>query len=317
MKINIIGRDNGVGLTQDVLVLKSALIGHEINVIKTDFSEVKGKMKVVDKSSVKSADINIFSEHILTEELYKYGKRNVLIPNAEWFNRLWLSKLDNMTEVWCKTRDAERIFSELGCKTEFISFTSQDRFRNIKKKNVFLHLAGKSETKGTYEMLLAWDKDMPTLVFCKNNTPQNKMYNVGGSKEQMLTPNIKKCFSRIDYDDLLNLSNICQFHVCPSQYEGFGHYINEARSVGAIIISNDSPPMDDILSDEYAFLCKPESYKPMNLAKIAIADPKEIKEAVKKCVSLSEKEIKRMSKASRQAFLDNDKFFKQRILEVL
>jgi hypothetical protein len=37
-------------------------------------------------------------------------------------------------------------------------------------------------------------------------------------------------------------------HVCASEREGFGHYINEGRAAGAFIISTDHPPMSELVT---------------------------------------------------------------------
>lgn len=37
-------------------------------------------------------------------------------------------------------------------------------------------------------------------------------------------------------------------HICASEREGFGHYINEARAAGAFIISTDHPPMNEFVT---------------------------------------------------------------------
>lgn len=40
-----------------------------------------------------------------------------------------------------------------------------------------------------------------------------------------------------------------QVHVCPSSREGFGHYINEARSVGALVVTIAAGPMNELVQD--------------------------------------------------------------------
>jgi multisubunit Na+/H+ antiporter MnhB subunit len=42
-----------------------------------------------------------------------------------------------------------------------------------------------------------------------------------------------------------------------SEREGFGHYINEARAVGAFVISTDHPPMNELVTPERGALVKP------------------------------------------------------------
>lgn len=37
-------------------------------------------------------------------------------------------------------------------------------------------------------------------------------------------------------------------HICASEREGFGHYLNEARAAGAFIITTDHPPMNEFVT---------------------------------------------------------------------
>jgi hypothetical protein len=36
--------------------------------------------------------------------------------------------------------------------------------------------------------------------------------------------------------------------------EGYGHYINEGRSVGAVVVTTDYPPMNELVSERDGFL---------------------------------------------------------------
>jgi hypothetical protein len=38
-------------------------------------------------------------------------------------------------------------------------------------------------------------------------------------------------------------------HICISEREGFGHYINEARAAGALVVSTDHTPMSELVQD--------------------------------------------------------------------
>jgi hypothetical protein len=37
-------------------------------------------------------------------------------------------------------------------------------------------------------------------------------------------------------------------HICASEREGFGHYLNEARAASALVISTDHPPMNELVT---------------------------------------------------------------------
>ena len=286
MKINLITHDNGVGLTQDVKILKDA-IPHECKFVE-----------VFDKVRPPTADINLFLE-IVKPEWYKRAGKNYFMPNPEWYLQGWQA-LANIDLILCKTLDALKIFAPHHASV-YTSFTSVDRFTNVNRIKQFLHLAGQSETKGTEAVVSIWDESMPPLVMMK-------------MKGLMMQPlkNVVRYDQRVDDETLLKIMNSCLFHLCPSQYEGFGHYLWEAKSCGNIVITTDGEPMSDFVTDGVdGFLAKVKSKKKLRLANAYLVDPVDLKRVVRKCQALTDEKITQMRTASRRAWEGNDAFFRQ------
>ncbi|CAK4469299.1 unnamed protein product [Aphanomyces euteiches] len=45
--------------------------------------------------------------------------------------------------------------------------------------------------------------------------------------------------------------------LCPSIMEGFGHYINQARASGALVLTTDAPPMNELIDETSGVLISP------------------------------------------------------------
>jgi glycosyltransferase involved in cell wall biosynthesis len=290
MKINLISHDNGVGLTQDVAICKRLLSGHECKFVEIKSNQVPEK-----------ADINIFFE-LLNDKFYPFAKYNLFFPNPEWF---WSVKmLKGLNLVLCKTRDAENIFTKLGCQTVYTSYTSRDMRDKTPKVRQYIHLAGKSSNKGTNAVFQTWNgRDLPDLIFCKaDKYDQFKKH----------TDNIKPVWGRMKEEDLKYLMNSSLFHVCPSEYEGFGHYIWEAKSTGGIVITTNGAPMSDFVRDSIdGFTVKSDRRSSQSLGILHHVSVKGLEETIRKTMILTESELSEMSRQSRAMWEDNDRYFKQ------
>lgn len=298
MKINIIYVNNGVGLTRDAGVIMEALPHCDFNLID-----------IYKPSLIRNADINIFLEVVDPQfQNFKLAPINYYIPNPEWYSFAWDKHLHNFDAVLCKTHDTERIFKSKGCKTIFTSFTSNDRhIEFIDKQKLYLHSAGQSDTKGTMSLYSHWLKStgLTELILMKHKA------------QLQSTDSISVIPNRMDEDEFKILQNFCGVHICPSQYEGFGHYINEARSTGAIIITTGAAPMNELVSDEYGYFLPVKSKSPMSLATLQNFDPTYLDGIINTIEGLTDKEMSDKSRASRQAFVENDIFFKKQIKQII
>lgn len=296
MRINLLSHDNGVGLTQDVQIVKSIL-------------QPRFRVKFLDLRHAvpEPCDVNIFFE-ILDSRFYKLAKHNLFFPNPEWF--MWPQLLKGIRLVLAKTRDAERIFQIMNCNTHFTSFTSDDRLMDtVPRERAYLHTAGQSLTKGTDTVFTNWQKRWPQLIFTKLKEID---------KYRWHNDNILTCFERMPKDILWTIQNKCIFHVCPSEYEGFGHYIWEAKSCGGIVITTGGPPMNEMIQDgKDGFLVNVARTRKMNFGRLQLIDKDSFIEVIEKTIKLKEDEIMAMSQAARDSWEANDRFFRTELLKVV
>jgi len=287
MRVNIITHFNGVGLEHDARIINDLLSreGHEVKYIE------------VHRPEYNYADVNIFLE-LVDIKFKKYGKRNIIIPNPEWFFSRWFPDIIDF-EVLCKTRDTMCIFTRWSKKVSYIGFTSEDCHReDVYREPYFIHIAGKSSQKNTDVILKAWatGRIREKLILVKD--------------DKLIKINNVIHLRRINRGDLVELMNICKYHLCPSEYEGFGHYINEARSVGGLIISTNSEPMNEIV--RHGVLIEPDYYYLRHQGKMAkITDVNKIIMAVEEVKLLGEEYMNK----TREDYLIDKEIFEKNFLK--
>jgi glycosyltransferase involved in cell wall biosynthesis len=301
MLINIIGRQNSAGLSADIKILTTVL---ECQGWKVHFSDYKS-MKRFSFGYKKYYDINIFLQWANPTWL-KIAKKNILIPNPEWFKDKWLHVIGKFDAIFCKTRAAEEIFRHRNKNTFFISFTSIDQHLSdiCKENKKWIHVAGKSKLKGTDIIIKTWlnNPEFPHLTVLQRNTENHGE----------LAPNLTCISELVDKDQLREWMNRCSVHLCTSATEGFGHYIGEALSCGAIIISTDAPPMNELVDNNRGFLVKPVAHHQMKLATAYQINQTELENTVKKTMAADNYD--EMMGNARGFFVSNDLFFKNEIV---
>lgn len=261
------------GLARDAEILTARLeaLGH--HAVALDF-----RSKTLPDGAF---DVAVHLEHV-EDALLKVAPRNWWIPNPEQGGGCGLEalKAKRFDRVLCKTKDALRVFSDLTDRASFLGFEAADNLRpEVKRERAFFHGPGQSANRGSEAICTAWGKN-----------PSSEL-----PLRQPLS------FVRgLSRDAFVREQNRCIFHLCPSEYEGFGHGLHEAFSVGAVVITVDAPPMNEFRGA--AYYIKPDNMVPMRLVQAARVSPAAIRHAVEWCAALNTDEIMRLQARARESY---------------
>ena len=306
--LNIIARTNGVGLDRDVDLIHAiaTAAGYKVTVsycrsIPFYASWFGGK---------KHYDANIFLERIFPRWLGS-ARINLLVPNQERFPQRHVPRLKKIDHVLCKSEHALEIFSEIHPSCHFTGFTSTNLNDPAiaRKQNAILHLAGRSTLKGTGTVLELWKKhpEWPTLTLLqhKDNAPES------------VPDNVHLITDYLSQEEIVKLVNEHPIHLCPSLSEGWGHYIVEAMSCGAVVITTDGPPMNELVQPNRGILVKFSHSEPRHLGTNFFVDPTALEEAVTNALALPTESMESLGQAARAWTLANDAAFEKRFLAAL
>ena len=119
---------------------------------------------------------------------------------------------------------------------------------------------------------------------------------------------------RQPFDKLKILLNACIIHLCPSMYEGFGHYINEARSTGAVILTTDRPPMNEFITDK-RFLVEGQRARVHNLVPLFKVNTIDLSNKIQAVFNMDFEELEQIGIENRKKYLQLDTFFKDKLLK--
>ena len=240
MRVNIISRDNGWGLTKDVNVMSQLLKAHGHQVFFSPFDVRNGLARG-------KFDINIHCE-LVGGRAFNAARVNILIPNPEWFEVDWLRRLRRFAVVMAKTNHTERLFTGLAqqhnapnLRVAYTSFaTPTRRLPDVKKRQHFVHVAGNSRFKNTEILIETWRVNPQLPILHIRNAYADLSDLVNGVE------NIEYKFGRLPESEIVQLQNSCYWHIQASKSEGFGHVIWESMSTGGIVLTTDGAPMNEI-----------------------------------------------------------------------
>ena len=215
MNFNVLTYNNGVGIVTDAELLTSLIKSH----ITIDV-----EMKFIDKFIKNNYDVGIWIQNF-DINLLNCFKTNVFFINEEWAADHELNNLHLFDYVVCKTKYAQTLLKTY-CNAIYIPFISRNFYNPVvQRQNQFLHFVGKSIQKNT-ELVLSL---------------KNKLTIIDPYNRYKVCENVNHINEYQSTDQLVNLLNSHNFHICCSLYESWGHYLFEGLSIGAEIICSDIP----------------------------------------------------------------------------
>lgn len=313
-RIQLIGRDNGAGLSRDMTLLSEALAVCGQAVTRTALphrgrgAEWLTRLRLA--FGTPAFNLNVMLERV-RPEFSRAARHTALIPNPEYFRLRDRAALGHVDWVWTKTRHATRLFEALGARVYYIGFSSPDRYlAAVPRRRAFFHGPGRSGNKGTEALLRLWSAhpEWPSLTLVwrrKNIDPAS------------LPANVTLLADYLDDDSYRRLQNEHRFHLCPSRTEGYGHYIAEAMSCGAVVVTLDAEPMHELVTAQRGVLVPAQPAGTQDLATLYDFTDQDMAAAVERCLIMPEAEAEALSQAAMAWHAAEQSLLPQRLCQAL
>lgn len=306
---------------------------------------------VSQKEKAKKVTVNVFIQNIpLAPDDAGYpAEHNWWVPNQEFIEQWDVDALrSRINKILCKSLYTFRLFERAIEKNKWqvspvlTKFTSQDYGMSeevIEIGSKFaVHMAGSSFLKGTLQLLKVWtkyftDAKIELLVVRRRALPYGnedldywKTLDVQPISTFRGVPMHGEKYanivlvSRLEDNDKQQLFSEADMFINPSIAEGFGHIINEGRSMGKPVVTIDAPPMNAMVTPDSGFLIAPgiiKSNKELMPWKkylgfevpIIYPDELSMKKVLQKAINTPKETLQEMGKKARDAYLKDKSFF--------
>ena len=307
---------SSTGLKQDAKIIANIVKAHFPNIKIREFDGTKHKLmnglilleKLLCTLVLQKKQMTFHIEEVYKEVAF-YSAYNALFPNQEWLRSGTQAAITEKIHIFCKTHYAVEQLQKRWPHCEFTGFTSIDYFSPAARKDfsMFLHVAGKSEQKGTLPLLKAWHKNpqWPQL-FVVSRQPEHASFSGN---------NVKVISEFLPQKELILLMNRCGIHLCPSEAEGFGHSINEALSTGSVIAVTDAAPMNEFGDEPFLFNVSERASRYMSsLNRCSVND---IENTIERILAADYHVLETMGSRNRTRYLATKKSFENRLINKL
>jgi hypothetical protein len=314
VSVNIVSWDGG-GLGTDIDVLSEALRSLGCSVFYKGRAlrhpgrlqslmmtgKVMAQQRLAALTAYRPFDMNIFVESVFPEYL-PLARTNWFLANPEFFRKENEAHLKSLDGMLCKTPSGVDSFRTTGVPCRYIAFTSPDKLDKAVTRRPLqcLHIAGASALKNTNLVVEAWARNpqWPALTVVRR-----KLYGAKAPPAPLpVLPNVRYEESYLSAENLRRLQNESEIHVIPSQAEGYGHIIGEGMSCGAVVVTTDAPPMNELVTPERGALVSVESSEPMLLGTKNFVNVLALEQTLSEVFGMSSSEREALGNQARRWF---------------
>jgi hypothetical protein len=307
--IDVFVPNHSRGLMVDAIILKTALGADKVRIITVPFRACQDTLNENDNNIhfEPLAEIAVFVERLFEHRKLQLYKRRVFLTNPEWMSTRDRDLAQReITEFWHKTRFGETLITNLFPKKihHYVGFTSLRNPAEVRDYSSICHFRGRSTTRHTQDILDIWIKNpgFPQLTI--------QMYSDEVSIPKWIeSDNLRLFMGFLGEQELQSEFIKHGIHICTSQMEGFGHYINEARSIGALIIAIDAPPMNELINESCGILIPPTQSFKHNCGVRFLSTIDEIKDGISRALKMSTYRRQELGEKSRDLFIEGQKDF--------
>ena len=264
------------------------------------------------------------NKNIIIENSGSPKPEDIIFVNLDWTDFKNLKRDSAPKTILCKTKQCYDILKNnfKNKKVIYTGFTSIDRFKTGYSidYNKWIHICGKSPYKGTIQLVKTWIQhpEFPLLTIKVYDSVYNEIQKI--IKNKTVT-NLEINNNFITDEEVDILYNTYGVHICPSNQEGWGHYIAEAKACRAVVLYTDAPSMNETFIDGYdgiAIRCNLNTNKKINdICPFYELEEKDIAIAVQKTLNLTLQQKQDIGKNARNSFLENDTQFTKRLNNAL
>ncbi|WP_405419995.1 glycosyltransferase [Marinobacter flavimaris] len=221
--------------------------------------------------------------------------------------------LQDIDQVLCKTHTAEKSFEGRHPDVRYLGFsTQQAEHTNLSTDRgvdiSFLHVAGTSPLKGTTPVLQSWLRhpEWPILTLVADQV----------ELPNPIPGNIRP-LSRVTNQEMQELWRTATFAVMPSEAEGFGQILIEAMVNGAVAITTDAPPMNELIRPERGYLVPYSSEKRCRLGKRYLVSDRALEDTIERILTVGQDEWNTKTANAARWVATNHEQFVQRVRQLL
>jgi hypothetical protein len=313
------------GLGHEVSVIERMLAeyvmsrNYELKILKMTMEEIRINPLFLPNEFIQTKNggarnIVFFWEKVVDcRLLYDANILKIFIPHPEIIVEGTLPLLSFVDHIWHKTKLSQEAFKHHARQAAhfFTGFTSNDPEMTVQSFKRFAHFRGKASNRHSAQILNVWRNNphYPELRYHFYQELNASWEEPFEFKEWLTCRNISILAGKVDRDFYNQQVSECGIHLCLSGVEGFGHYINEARAMGAVVVVIDAPPMNEFIDSKSGILMPASDRREMGLVYRHIVTEEDIKSTIDKIIALPQELLEDLSRSARNRYLSERQLF--------